>query len=207
MKYKTSASPPRRTYNSAKRAAQKEETRQHILDVLVLKMMQGNFDAASMEDIAAAAGVGTTTLYRYFPSREALWDGLSNEFNRLVGSTALPRTPDEVVATIQRDFAIFDQHPGLVQAFFLSELGRNARAGGRARRLEALRGALADVTQHLEGAERARVIAIISYLASLQSWVTMTTELGLPGEQAGVAVAWAIETLLAAVKEKEHANN
>jgi len=203
MKTETrSTSTRRRTYHSAMRAAQKEETRQHILDVLVLKMVQGNFGAASMEDIAEAAGIGPATLYRHFPSREALWDGLSDEFNRLVGSTSLPRTPDEIVTTIQRDFTIFDKHPGLVQAFFLSELGRNARARGRAHRLQALREALADVTQNLEESERTRMIAIIAYLASLQSWVTMTTELGLRGEQVGQAVAWAIETLLAAVKEK-----
>jgi AcrR family transcriptional regulator len=203
VKDKTRSTPTRRrTYHSAVRAAQKAETRQHILDVLVLKMVQGNFGATSMEDIAEAAGIGPATLYRHFPSREALWEGLSNEFNRLVGSTALPRTPGEIAATIQRDFAIFDEHPGLVQAFFLSELGRNARAGGRARRLQALGEALADVTRDLEAAERTRVIAIIAYLASLQSWVTITTEFGLSGEQVGQAVAWAIETLLAAVKEE-----
>src|SRR5690349_17105185 len=102
-------SPPirRRTYHSAVRAAQKAETRQHILDVLVLKMVQGNFEAASMEDIAKAAGIGPATLYRHFPSREALLVALSNEFNRLVGSTSLPRTPDEIASTIQRDFAVF----------------------------------------------------------------------------------------------------
>jgi TetR/AcrR family transcriptional regulator, mexCD-oprJ operon repressor len=33
-------------------------------------------DAASMEEVAAAAGVGRATLYRYFPSRDALLQAL-----------------------------------------------------------------------------------------------------------------------------------
>jgi TetR/AcrR family transcriptional repressor of mexCD-oprJ operon len=34
---------------------------------------------ASMSDVAAAAGVGRATLYRYYPSREALLDALAGE--------------------------------------------------------------------------------------------------------------------------------
>lgn len=170
-------------------------------------MAQGDFGAVTMDEVAEAAGIGPATLYRYFPSRAALWDGISNEFNRLVGVAALPQTPAEIAASIQRDFAVFDQYPGLVQAFFHSELGRGARSRGRARRINGIRAALAETTAGLDDAERARVVGVIAYLASLQSWVSMTTEFGLSGEQVGQAVAWAIRTLLAAVKEKQHADN
>src|SRR5262245_26610502 len=34
---------------------------------------------ASMADVASAAGVGRATLYRYYPSREALLDALAAE--------------------------------------------------------------------------------------------------------------------------------
>jgi AcrR family transcriptional regulator len=41
---------------------------------------------ASMSDIAVAAGVGRTTLYRYFPSRETLLDALTQAaFTELIG--------------------------------------------------------------------------------------------------------------------------
>src|SRR5689334_6831675 len=89
----------RRTYNSAVRTARKEETRQHILDTLIEKMIQGNFNSSSMEEIAAAAGIGVATLYRYFPNREALLDGLSGEFNRRVDEVILPGTPEELIET------------------------------------------------------------------------------------------------------------
>lgn len=191
----------RRQYHSDVRSARKEETRQHILDILVEKMVHENFALLSMDDIAGAAGVGIATLYRHFPNREALLDGLSSEFNRRVGSVSPPRTSTEIAENIARDFKVFDEHPGLVQAFFMSELGRNARSRGRAKRIEAIRTALQEVTQRLEEPERTQIIAVIAYLASLQSWVTMTSEFGLTGEQAGQAVAWAIQTLLASLTQ------
>lgn len=193
----------KRSYHSTVRETRKEETRQHILNALVAKMVKGNFSPVSMEEIAKAAGIGPATLYWHFPNREALWDGLSNEFNRRVGSTSYPRTPTEITDSIKRDFAIFDEHPGLVQAYFLTEAGRKARSHGRARRLKAIQDALAETTSRLAKPKRSRVIAVIAYLASLQSWMTMTSEFGLTGAEVGEAVTWAIQTLLNAVEEEE----
>ena len=51
------------------------------------------------------------------------------------------------------------------------------------------------------------MIAVIAYLASLQSWMTMTTEFGLSGAEVGQAVAWAIHTLLQAVQREEQDGN
>ncbi|MYR46398.1 TetR family transcriptional regulator [Streptomyces sp. SID5910] len=49
-----------------------------ILDAAAALLAQRG-ESVSMAEVAAAAGVGRTTLYRYFPSREALLDTLSQE--------------------------------------------------------------------------------------------------------------------------------
>jgi AcrR family transcriptional regulator len=87
---------------------------------------------ASLEDIARRAGVGVGTLYRHFPTRQALveavyveevellcrsaaddvdgssWDALVQWFNRFVDYVATKRALiDEMVATIGQDARIF----------------------------------------------------------------------------------------------------
>lgn len=88
--------------------------------------------AASLEDIARRAGVGVGTLYRHFPTRQALveavyveevealcrsastyaehssWDALVLWFNRFVDYVATKRAlVDEMVATIGQDAQVF----------------------------------------------------------------------------------------------------
>lgn len=201
MNDRSSDQSTQRPYHSEVRAAQKDYTRQRILDTLATQIAQGTFDSLSMEQIAAAAGVGPATLYRYFPNREALLDGLSGYFNQMMGENPHPRTPEEMLQVIERNFPAFDQHPALVKAFFISHLGRSARARGRARRLQAISQALAEVTSHLGEPKRTEVVALIAYLDSLQTWLTMTEEFGLSGAQVGEVVVWAIKTLLAEVSQ------
>lgn len=56
-----------------------------ILDAAADVLAEQGTDA-SMADIAVAAGVGRTTLYRYFPNREVLLDALTQEaFANVVG--------------------------------------------------------------------------------------------------------------------------
>jgi AcrR family transcriptional regulator len=87
---------------------------------------------ASLEDIARRAGVGVGTLYRHFPTRQALveavyveevealcrsaadevdgssWDALVQWFNRFVDYVATKRALiDEMIATIGQDARIF----------------------------------------------------------------------------------------------------
>jgi AcrR family transcriptional regulator len=87
---------------------------------------------ASLEDIARRAGVGVGTLYRHFPTRQALveavyveevealcrsaadgadspsWDALVQWFNRFVDYVATKRAlVDEMVATIGQDAKVF----------------------------------------------------------------------------------------------------
>jgi TetR/AcrR family transcriptional regulator, mexCD-oprJ operon repressor len=66
-------------------------------------------DAASMADVAVAAGVGRATLYRYFPNRDVLLDALAEvglaEMRRLIAEAELDKVPvREGVARVARGF-------------------------------------------------------------------------------------------------------
>ena len=63
--------PPSR-YVSGLRDRQKAETHDQILGAVGRKLEAGNLDDLSFAEIAAEAGVGERTVYRHFPTREAL---------------------------------------------------------------------------------------------------------------------------------------
>lgn len=82
---------------------------------------------ASMQDVAAASGLGRTTVYRHFPSREALITALFEEIftdaTRVVGevlaqtdapSEAFPRLADELLALGAR-YGFLDAHRDLAE--------------------------------------------------------------------------------------------
>ncbi|WP_349426052.1 helix-turn-helix domain-containing protein [Microbacterium sp. LWS13-1.2] len=48
------------------------QTRRRMLDVAIALFERDGYEATKMESIAEQAEVGTTTLYRYFPSKELL---------------------------------------------------------------------------------------------------------------------------------------
>ncbi len=67
------ASPRRRLYRAAGRERQKRETRTRILDSAIKLFSERGFDAASVRDISAAAGVTHAVIRLHFGSKEQLW--------------------------------------------------------------------------------------------------------------------------------------
>ncbi len=56
-----------------------EETRAVIVDAARKQFASGGFAGTGMESVARAAGVSTKTLYRLFPSKMALFEGMVSE--------------------------------------------------------------------------------------------------------------------------------
>jgi AcrR family transcriptional regulator len=69
-------------------------TRQHIIDVAFDLFIDQGYDETTMEQIAERAEVGSTTLYRYFPSKDLL---ILDSFSRMMdlGSLVRERPADE----------------------------------------------------------------------------------------------------------------
>jgi AcrR family transcriptional regulator len=71
------------TYNSPKRDEAKDNTRAAILEALVRVVIDDGIHAFSVANVAKRAGVSHRTVYRHFPSRDALIEGFSASVDAL----------------------------------------------------------------------------------------------------------------------------
>src|SRR5262245_33084783 len=69
------------TYNSTLRERHTAQTRELILDALTELLRDRRADEVTTRLIAAEAGVSERTVYRHFPDRAALLEGLSQRMN------------------------------------------------------------------------------------------------------------------------------
>ena len=82
--------------------ARPDRTRRAVLDAATLVLSKDS--GASLAEVATVAGVGRTTLHRYFPTREALVRALVGDALDRVAQAITDAQPDEgpVLAALQR---------------------------------------------------------------------------------------------------------
>jgi AcrR family transcriptional regulator len=69
------------------RELKKRETRQRISNVATEMFLARGFEAVTVTEVAAAAGVSEKTVYNYFPTKESLvFDQLEGQAERLIGA-------------------------------------------------------------------------------------------------------------------------
>ena len=176
--------------------------RDAILDAVADRLDHDDPDDIAMPQVAAGAGISLRTLYRYFPTREAMFDAVGDH---VVARLGLPRQIEDAddIATVFLESARRGaQSPRLVRAMLWTRLGRRARSSHRRRRVESITAALGEVTSHLPLAEARRREGAIVYLSSLPAWITVSEECGLSAEDARLGIAWAIRTLVAALRQE-----
>jgi AcrR family transcriptional regulator len=110
------------------RERKKRETRQRISDVATQMFIAHGFDAVTIADIAAQAGVSEKTIYNYFPTKEALvYDQADEQLERLVAAVReRPRgtsPTNAVVAALKQDSARISSEIGESLVGRISEFG------------------------------------------------------------------------------------
>ena len=176
--------------------------RDAVLDVLLERVKNDGFEDIAMEDLARSAGVSRRTLYRLFPTREAL---LAAAGERFAGTVDMPqeiRGPDELSATFREGSRLMERRADLARALYRSTVGKGIRAGQRSRRIEAIENALRPLTAKLDKDEARRVTAVIAFLISSNTWITIQDESGLNGDEIRLGVSWAIDLLVDDLKRR-----
>lgn len=180
-------------------------TRDTILDALAETIVEQGLHDFSVQDVADRAGVSHRTVYRHFPSRDALLDGLAGKLDALFAERDLPVLPEtagEIAEQVRTAFDLFDEHRALVRAVAVESLATGSQPKSRRARDRAFREKFEKAAAGLPEDEARAASAVLRYLANSLAWVVLTDQLGLEKQDATRAVTWAVETLLADVRQR-----
>ena len=182
------------------RERQAEQVRTAVLDAVLAQLETRSVDDVAMADVAAASGISLRTLYRYFPDRAALLRAAGERLYATLGVPFDVSGPEEVAASFLDAARRLSARPALARALVQTTAGRTARSTARASRVDALRTALKPLTDELDDDTARRATAVIAHLCSAASWVAVSDDSDLDDAEAQQAVAWAIDTLVAALR-------
>src|ERR1700690_4288593 len=132
--------------SAALRERQASVVDEAILEALANLLETEDPESISMAQVAEDAGVSLRTLYRYFPSREDLFDAVGNHVVARLGLPPEINGPDDIAANFLESSARGAQHPQLMRSLLETSLGRRARSGHRHRRINGITRALEQVT-------------------------------------------------------------
>ena len=186
-----------RPYESPLRAEQLEQTRLRILEAMADVLADEEVEEVTVPLVAMRARVSVRTVYRHFPTKEALFDAFGEwgaEHLRLT-LMSYPETLEELREMAPALYRGYEDRAPLMRAL-LSRRGQEIRARTRRSRLRTFEKAMREVTAALGPAERRRVLAVVYLLVSAPAWQAMRDQWGLDGVEAGEAAAWAVGVLV-----------
>jgi AcrR family transcriptional regulator len=179
--------------------------RERIFRAVAELLERDGSEALTVPQVAELSGVSLRTVYRYFPTREALLDAAGRWIGGELLKQGYPASLDDVADSFERACSEFDERPGLVRAMALSQVGREARSTRRRERLDAIRQVLEQELGSLPEGELRQAEAVLAYLHNMLAYTTLREEQQLSGAEIGEALGWAIRTLVADLRRRQRA--
>jgi AcrR family transcriptional regulator len=174
----------------------KAETRTRILDAAIAELAVTDLETLTVSGVAARAGVTERTVFRHFPSRDALIAAVWPRMQARVYSPGFPTTADALIETPLRLFPAFDKEEGLVRASAFSTAGREVRQASNPERQAAMRACVRDAFPGIEEPQLTRLAAIVQLIDSAYGWAVMRQHWDLDGTEAGLAASEAVAVLM-----------
>nr|WP_242587669.1 TetR/AcrR family transcriptional regulator [Streptomyces sp. MST-110588]UNO44181.1 TetR/AcrR family transcriptional regulator [Streptomyces sp. MST-110588] len=92
-----------------RRERKKAQTRQALADAALRLFLDRGYDQVGVKEVADAADVSVTTLFKHFPSKEALVFDLDDDRERELVAAVRDRAPGQTIPQALRDFALRTQ--------------------------------------------------------------------------------------------------
>jgi AcrR family transcriptional regulator len=176
-------------------------TRDRILESIAAVVLEGGLSDFSVQEVADRSGVSHRTVYRHFPTRESMLDGLVQQMSaamQAAGGPAQIDTIDDLSGAAAATFSMFSDREALAEAAIRFSVGTAIENRDRRLRTDAVSAAVSKVGVVDDDARI--VAAVLRHLSSSRSWLLLR-EAGLDAEDTAVAASWAIEILVAAVRD------
>jgi len=186
------------------RDRQKQLTRDLIMRAVADIVTERGVHSFTVQEVADRAGVSHRSVYRHFPTREALLEELYEWGDQLMdvpGALGVPSSLDDLPGMAERLFALFDSSPHPVKAMAVAMLTMDMSPRTRVERDAVYTELLSQAASNLGFEARQRAFAVLKYLFSPQAWLFLRERHSLTGEEAGRAIAWALSTLIDDLKQ------
>ena len=115
-----------------------KDTKERILSAALEMFSQNGYAGTNIRELSASLGMGKSSLYRHFESKEAIWNALLDEmiayYDARFGSTEhlppVPESPEALVQMTMRmaDFTIHDEKIVMTRKLLSIEQYRDDRA-------------------------------------------------------------------------------
>lgn len=188
------------TEPGALRHQQTELTRDLILTALANLVCERGVHEFSVHEVAARAGVSHRTVYRHFPNREALLEGLAEGIDarfRARDRVTDPESVAELRGSLPDAFEEFAADEAFARAYVMLSVGARTRSTRREQRTRRVHEALQrELTGELDPAAAEAVTGVVRVLVSAAAWHQLTDEHGLGSRAAGEAVGWVLRLVL-----------
>jgi AcrR family transcriptional regulator len=185
-----------RTYNNAFREEQAQKTRERILETAIALLRSGSSEALSVPRIAQEAGISAATIYRHFPDREALFDGVDAFMGEKLGRPPLPESLEDLIEGAPALFRYYDGAKELMRVIQSTPVLREQNASRRKGRDERLGTVARELTQGLEPRRANAIHALLRTLHGFDTYESMHTRFGVGPDEASDVVAWAARALV-----------
>lgn len=185
-----------REYHSTLREDQAEATARRIVEAAVRVLGRGPA-TFSIPAVAREAGVAVPTVYHHYGDKAALVRAVSEHLDKATGLGPPPpmTTPAAIAKHIRSVSPLLDGRHALMAPALRTPEGTAVRREQIAERRAMVRGALAGVLSRLDPADSEKLVSIVTVLCTSEMLGLLQEYLGLSGEEAGAAVAWAITHL------------
>jgi AcrR family transcriptional regulator len=171
-----------------------ERTRDELIEAAVRLVERS--EEPTMRAVALEAGVGERTIYRYFDSREALSEAVTEAISPRLG-VPLCATFAELHDYVDQLFAVFDENHGITVATVTSPWVQPYLARSRSRNLRALTALVEAAFPHVDRDEVASAAASLRTVISGAGWVYQRESCELPAATVTANAHWLVETLTA----------
>lgn len=191
----------KRAYASALRAEQIELTRQRVLETVAALIRAGELEDLSIAKVAEKAGVSAATIYRHFPNRKALLDGVEDWLATELGRPPMPYGLDDLLQGAPTLFEYYAKNGELLKTAQATESIREVREHRRHERDRAIADLFRPLTRGLDERRANAVHALLRVLHSFDAFQIMSERFGVTDSEACEVIAWATRVLTDAVAE------
>ncbi len=186
---------------SALREDHRHTTRTRIVKAVSALVAEEHPASISVPAVAARAEVGVATVYRYFPTKEALLDAAATGVVT-PGTARLPRSFAELGQTLSAAWTELAEQLPLVRNQFASPAGRDLHR----RRWDAKHSAMIEGVQ-AEGIDPSgpvgrRLLGVTDVLTSSTALLELHDKAGVPATDAADWCAWAVGVLVSESKRE-----